>query len=252
MSEPPRDSWQIDPGSEDGEEVPPPPQPPPKPPRGLASVGVSVSSRWYSRFVGFAFLAVIAIAVVNGFHSVDGGSTIGDDSIGSPLVEFAVPDARGSLDGDANIAQDDCEVSANPCPPDRVRTPACEVDEPGALRVCDYFNRPLIISFWFTRGADCLGTEDAFDAASRRWKGRVNFLSINVRDDPAEVRQIVSDRGWQVPVGYDRDGAVSGLYGVIVCPTLQSASPGGILAGTEIGDLDRDRIDQLARRLLGR
>ena len=63
----------------------------------------------------------------------------------------------------------------------------------------------------------------------------MNFLSINVRDEIDEVRQIVAERGWEVPVGWDRDGAVSNIYRVGVCPTLALAYPGGVLRSAEIG-----------------
>ena len=70
-----------------------------------------------------------------------------------PLPEFAVPDARtGPLDKDANIAQDDCSTSENPCPAGRgaARRPARSRVK-GAIRVCDLFDRPLVLSFWFTQ-----------------------------------------------------------------------------------------------------
>ena len=86
-----------------------------------------------------------------------------------------------------------------------------------------------MISFWFTRGADCLPTQDVVDRVASRYRGRVNFLSIDVRDDPADVRRIVDERGWRIPVGYDRDGAISDLYLVGGCPTVAFAYPGGIL-----------------------
>ncbi len=82
----------------------------------------------------------------------------------------------------------------------------------------------------------------------------MNFLSINVRDDREEVRRIITERGWELPVGYDADGAVSSLYRVGVCPTVAFAYPGGILEGAAIGasELDEqtlaDRIDELLRQ----
>ncbi len=100
-----------------------------------------------------------------------------------PLAQFAVPDARGELDGDANIAQDDCETAEIPCPDSEQRTPACEVDLEGAIRVCDLFDRPLVLSFWFTRGGECEAQQDVFDAVYRRYSRPVNFLGINARDD---------------------------------------------------------------------
>jgi hypothetical protein len=195
----------------------------------------STSSR-YSTFVGIAFLVVIVIATINTIRNRDAG-ILGTDTAdrGTPLAEFAVPKLRGSTEGDANVFQDDCETSANPCPPEDRRTPACDVDLPQIIRVCDLFDRPLVISFWFTGGADCLPTQDVVDRVAKRFQGRVNFLSIDVRDDRDEARRIVEQRGWTIPVGYDADGAVSNLYRVGVCPTVAFAYPGGILSGARIG-----------------
>jgi hypothetical protein len=199
----------------------------------------------YSIFVGIAFLIVITVAAVNTFNSQE-GAILGadDDEAGMPLPEFAVPELLGSLEGDANVYQDDCESSESPCPESDQREPACEIDAAEAIRICDYFDRPLALSFWFTRGADCLETQDAFDAVGGRYRDRVNFVSINVRDDRNEARQIVTERGWEVPVGYDADGAVSNLYRVGVCPTVAFVYPGGILRGAKIGseELTEERM----------
>lgn len=184
-------------------------------------------ARRYSTFVGLAFLALVTVATLNSIQT----ESAAELEPGSPLPEFAVPDVRGGpLDRDANVFQDDCETSESPCPAQSRRTPACRIPPAGAIRVCDLFDRPLLVSFWFTRFADCLPTQDLVDRVARRYRGRVNFLSVDVRDDPAEVRRIVAERGWSVPVGYDRDGAVSNLYRVAGCPTVDFAYPGGILA----------------------
>ncbi|MEZ5074599.1 MAG: hypothetical protein R2691_07165 [Solirubrobacterales bacterium] len=203
-----------------------------KPPRGLSSPNRPRPSGRYSMFVGLAFLALIVVALLNLLSNPDAGILgAGATERGLPLAEFAVPDALApeAVDADANVAQDDCESGRIPCPEGDRRTPACEIDAPGAIRVCDLFDRPLAISFWFTRGGDCLPTQDAFDEVARRYRGRANFLSVNVRDDPATVADLIGERGWEVPVGLDRDGAVSNLYRVGVCPTIVLAYPGGIL-----------------------
>lgn len=190
----------------------------------------------YTAIVGLAFLALIAYATLNTIRTDEGGLLGADPAErGTPLQGFAVPDARSELVGDANIFQDDCETAENPCPPESRRTPACQVDEPGAIRVCDSFDRPLALSFWFTRGGDCLPSQDSFDRVAAEYRDRMNFLSVNVRDDIEEVREIVAERGWSVPVGWDRDGAVSNLYRVGVCPTVALAYPGGILHEALIG-----------------
>ncbi|MGC1166171.1 MAG: TlpA disulfide reductase family protein [Solirubrobacterales bacterium] len=206
----------------------------------------------YSVIVGLLFLTVIVVATIGTLNSGGGEGTLGLDRQPPrwPLPEFAVPATPGDLEGDANVAQDDCESSALPCPEDARRTPACQIDSAGAIRVCDFFERPLVISFWFTKGGDCADQQDIVDAVYRRYRGRVNFLSLNVRDDPDTVRDLVRQHGWQLPVGYDRDGAVASLYKVGGCPTFAYVYPGGTLDSASIGDLTEAQLAARVERLL--
>jgi hypothetical protein len=205
----------------------------------------------YSILVGLFFVAIVVIALINGVPG-DGGGTLGLDEQPArwPLPEFAVPLAGDELEGDANIAQDDCSVAALPCPDDARRTPACQVRTPGALRVCDFFDRSLVISFWFSKGGDCVDQQDVVSRVYSRYRGRVNFLSLDIRDDRDTVRELIRRRGWRMPVGYDRDGAVASLYRVGGCPTLAYAYPGGTLQSASIGELNADELGDRVERLL--
>jgi hypothetical protein len=202
----------------------------------------------YSIGVGLLFLAVVAIAFFNSVGNEPG--TLGLDRLPArwPLPEFAVPAAAGTLEGDANVAQDDCATSQVPCPAEARRIPACHIGAAGAIRVCDLFGRPLVISFWFTKGAGCVDQQDTVDSVFERYRGRVNFLSLDVRDDRDTVRELIRLHRWRVPVGYDRDGAVAGLYGVGGCPTFAYVYPGGTLQSAGIGELTSA---QLAARVAG-
>ncbi len=202
----------------------------------------------YSAIVGLVFIAIIAVAGINALQTEESGVLGAQEDEGElPLAQFAVPDVRSELEGDANIAQDDCEVSRVPCPEDEQRTPACAVEVEGAIRVCDLFNRPLVLSFWFTKGGECEAQQDVFEAAYRRYGERANFLAINVRDPREEVARLSAERGWTHPIGLDSDGALSNLYRVGGCPTFLYAYPGGILRDTSIGELtDRELQAQVA------
>lgn len=207
----------------------------------------------YSIVVGLLFLAVILIATIQTLGGDGGGGTLGLDRQPShwPLPEFAVPAATGDLEGDANVAQDDCESSAVPCPEGAQRVPACRVALREAIRLCELFDRPLVISFWFTKGGrSCADQQDAVDSVYERYRGRVNFLSLNVRDDRDTVRELVRERGWEMPVGYDRDGAVAGLYRVGGCPTFAYAYPGGTLESAGVGELTAGQLASRVERLL--
>jgi len=192
----------------------------------------------YSLIVGMAFIALIAVAGINTISTKNKGVLGATNEDDAPLEQFAVPNARTGASGDANIAQDDCDAARIPCPSGNRRTPACRVDVPGALRVCDFFGRPLVLSFWFTRGGDCEDQEDVFERAYRRYRSEVNFLAVDVRDSASEVQDLIRSHQWTHPVGLDRDGALSNLYRVGGCPTFVYAYPGGIFQATSIGRLD--------------
>jgi thiol-disulfide isomerase/thioredoxin len=206
----------------------------------------------YSVAVGLIFLAVIVVATIQTIGGGGGEGTLGLDRQPSrwALPEFAVPAAASRLEGDANVAQDDCESAAVPCPEEARRMPACRIGTAGALRVCDYFDRPLVISFWFTKGGDCADQQDVVDAVYRRYRGRVNFLALDVRDDRGTVRDLIRQRGWRMPVGYDRDGAVASLYKVGGCPTFAYVYPGGTLESASGGELSAAALEARVERLL--
>ncbi|HEX6456027.1 MAG TPA: TlpA disulfide reductase family protein [Solirubrobacterales bacterium] len=205
----------------------------------------------YSIVVGLIFLAVIVVATVNTIGG-GGGETLGLDKLPArwPLPEFAVPEGAGRLEGDANVAQDDCETSSLPCPESDRRTPACRIATAEAIRVCDLFGRPLVISFWFTKGEGCAEQQDVVERLYRRYRGRVGFLSIDIRDGRDTLRELIRRHGWTMPVGYDRDGAVAALYGVGGCPTFAYVYPGGTLQSATIGDLTEAQLDEHVEGLL--
>ncbi|OJU79929.1 MAG: hypothetical protein BGO11_06300 [Solirubrobacterales bacterium 70-9] len=205
----------------------------------------------YSVLVGLLFLALIVVATL---HTLNGG---GEDTLGLdrqparwPLPEFAVPAAAGTLEGDANVYQDDCGSSTLPCPEDPQRVPACQIATPGAIRVCDLFDRPLVISFWFGTESGCERQQDVVSTVAARYRGRVNFLSLDVRDSRGSVRELVRERGWEMPVGFDRDGAVAALYRVGGCPTFAYAYPGGTLQSASIGELGVGALSHHVEELL--
>lgn len=202
----------------------------------------------WSVLVGVVFCAVVIVAVVNSVSGNEGGVLGSGNDEGLVLPDFAVADARGPLTGDANIDQSDCTSARRPCPADSRRTPACEVRLDGAIRSCDLFERPAVLSFWFTRGGDCEDQQDVFESAYRRFGDRVNFLAIDVRDDRATVRELIRERGWTHPVGLDPDGGLSNLIRVGGCPTMIFVLPGGVVDRVALGD---QTSQSMARQIQG-
>jgi thiol-disulfide isomerase/thioredoxin len=192
----------------------------------------------YTLLVGLAFLVLIAIATI---HTLNGNGEhilgLEDEPPRWPLPEFAVPAAAGGLEGDANVYQDDCGSASLPCPEDPPRVPACQITTPGAIRVCDLFDRPLVISFWFGTENNCEREQDVVSEVAARYRGQVNFLSLDSLDSRDSVRELIHSHGWEMPVGFDRDGAVAALFQVAACPTFAYVYPGGTLQSSSLGEL---------------
>ncbi len=190
----------------------------------------------YMTLVGVIFLVVVLVALFNMLKTTDSGTVgIGEVGIGDRAAPFAVPLAMSGLDGDANIDPDE----------------ACSVEGADVLRICDYFERPLVMSFWFTKGASsCIDQQDVFDEVAAKYRRQAGFVSINVRDDRDRVRELIGEHGWKVPVGYDRDGAVSNIYRVGGCPTFLFFRKGGVLEDAEIGETDAGQLGAQVRSLI--
>jgi peroxiredoxin len=187
------------------------------------------AARPYSIAVGVLFLGVLIFA---GLNSLD-REPIGLDP-GDRLPRFAAPSATGTVDRDANVSQKE----------------ACNVAGGDAIRICDYFDRPLVLVAWFTKGCDsCRRQLDAVEAARSRFPD-VAFVGLDVRDSLENAGKEVRTHGWRFPMALDRDGAVSGLYGVGGGPTIFFAYPRGVLMSKTLGELDEAALTRKLEALV--
>jgi peroxiredoxin len=196
---------------------------------GPEPVDVRRAVRPYAVAVGIIFLAVIVFVSVNTISNKPIGLEAGDK-----LPKFAAPSATGRIDRDANVDP----------------AKACRVTGGDAIRICDYFDRPLVMVVWFKRGCDtCRPQLDAAERVRKRVPG-VEFIGLDVVDSKDNARKEVLEHGWRFPMAVDRDGAVSQLYGIGGGPTIIFAYPGGITSDVHLGDLDDRALERRARDLL--
>jgi AhpC/TSA family len=182
-------------------------------------------------------VGVLALAAV-AFISLNSLSTEGPGSrgipAGEPLPPFAVPLAPSDLEGDANVS-------------DR----ACAVRGPRVLNVCELAEQgPVVLAFFAEPSERCDDQIDVVDRVRARFPD-VRFAAVAIRGDRDELRQRVRRRGWELPVGHDRDGAVANAYAVAICPTITFAARGGEVASTAYGSLDEDALAARVARLRG-
>ncbi len=220
----------LDFGPEDREEprdAPPPAEaPPPARPPGASRYG------W---FFGLVVVLLLAVVTLNSITS-DGVRT-GGPKAGKRLAPFAVPLAASSMKGDANVAS---KADQGPLGD----TPACRVRGPEILNVCQLAETgPVVLALFPTDAARCRGVLRQFERLHARHP-RVRFAAVGSRGDRGELRG-----DWSFPVGYDRDGAVASVYGLVGCPQITFARQGGAVVETVNAELTDAKLEARLRRL---
>lgn len=198
----------------------------------------SPAAPWAGRLLLVVAVAFILYVTLNGLRT-EGPGSAGLEG-GGAMPPFAAPLARSSLEGDVNIATE--ETAGGPAG----QRPACDVRGPDVLNACALWEqRPVALAFVATRGTKCTGALDQLERLRPRFPG-VAMAAVAVRGDRDDIRRLARERGWDLPVAYDRDGVLANLYGVAVCPHLVLARRGGEVDRTLVGTVTDA---ELARRL---
>jgi hypothetical protein len=163
--------------------------------------------------VGVLAVALIAYISYNSL-TTEGPGSRGVEA-GNELPAFAVPLAASDLDGDADMS--------------------CDERGEDILNVCELSDAgPVVLAFFAEPIARCVEQIDVLDRLRSRFPD-VRFAAVATLGDRDELRERVRERGWELPVGYDRDGAVANAYAVAVCPQITFAERGGEVRRTTFG-----------------
>lgn len=205
------------------------PAPPPRP---------KASYSWLFGVFVVILLAYISLNTLRNTGAVSRGI-----EPGKRLPPFAAPLAAGPLDGDANIASGRDQGQ-------RGTRAACSVRGPEILNSCALTRgAPTVLAFVATPEKRCAAQLDVIERVRSRFGG-VRFAAIAARTDRAKLRKLIRTRGWTFPVGYDRDGAVFASYGIVDCPTITFAYPGGVAMRTTVKPLSEARLSAVVTRLV--
>jgi AhpC/TSA family len=180
----------------------------------------------------FVVVAVAGLAYITYNSLTTEGPGARGVAEGRELPPFAIPLALSDLEGDANVSER-----------------ACQVRGPDVLNVCELAERgPVVLAFFAEPAERCDDEIDLLDRVRARHP-RVQFAAVAIRGDRDDLRRRVRERGWTLPVGHDRDGAVANAYAVAVCPTLTFAARGGEIRNTAIGSQTERELEAAVEEL---
>jgi hypothetical protein len=194
-----------------------------------------IDPRPYRWIIGIFGLVLVIVFSVTLFVS-RGIQTAGVPP-GKPLHHFVAPLATSRLNLDANT------------------NPRCDPAHPNpqGLNVCG--RTPIVLAFFAAGSPDCRRQVDAMQSLTNRYSADgIQFAAVAVRAGRTQTASLVRSHHWTIPVAYDRDGAIGALYGVDVCPLLELAYRGGIVADRLIGKhwLQGAALAARVQRLVGR
>jgi hypothetical protein len=199
--------------------------------------GAPKPSGTYTWVIGIVFLIAVAVAGANALRS-HGPGALGP-KVGVRLAPFAAPTATGSLKGDANVKGKKSQPG---------NTYACDVHGPDVVNICDLERKPVVLTFIFTRFANCTPELDRVERIRTEFPG-VNFVGVIVREPKDKAAKLVRRHGWHFPVALDGDGSVSNIYGIGGCPTTVFAYKGGKVRDTRLGNLTDGQLRAEIRRI---
>jgi hypothetical protein len=177
-----------------------------------------IDTRRYRWMIGIFGLVLVVVVSIYQFAS-NGVGTTGVPP-GQRLHFFAAPLASTNLNGDPNLNP--------PCTEAR--------HDPRALNICLIaHSKPLVLSFFVIGSSQCEQQVDAMQRLSTRFP-TVQFAAVAVNASHSSTAGVVRSHHWTIPVAYDRDGSVGGLYGVAICPMAELAYRGGIVEDRLVGD----------------
>ena len=197
-----------------------------------------IDNRRYGWMVGGLALLLAIGFLVYALTSHHSGSGTPGVPAGQPLRYFAAPLAASTLNGDANLS------------------PPCSLarHDPRALNVCLLAKRgPLVLGFFVTGSGACEREVSTLQGLADDPGTRgAQYAAVAVSTGHAAARKAVRKHGWTIPVAYDADGGVGGLYGVTACPLLELAYRGGTVAQRLIGEhwLSRSALAAQVQALL--
>lgn len=205
-------------------------------------------SNRYAWVAGIVMLMLIVVVLLT-TAIPNRGVGVKGPTVGQPLPAFAAPLATSDFgdDSDANVFD-----TAKAAKSAGKQQPACALRARGILNSCDLRKgHPSVLTLIVTQGADCEPQIDRVERMRRAFPA-VSFAAVMSGQKRSEAEKIVRRRGWKLPVGVDKDGAVTNLYGVGVCPTTIFSDARGRVRRVDLGNLTEGQLRNRVRALLAR
>jgi cytochrome c biogenesis protein CcmG, thiol:disulfide interchange protein DsbE len=111
--------------------------------------------------------------------------------------------------------------------------------------------KPVVLNFWASWCGPCRKEMPAFESVHESLGDKVTFVGIDNKDFRDSALEFVKQTGARYASGFDPRGDVAASYGVIGLPATFFISADGKVLESSTGEMDRDELKEMIRRLYG-
>jgi thiol-disulfide isomerase/thioredoxin len=116
----------------------------------------------------------------------------------------------------------------------------------------DYRGRVVVVNFWASWCNPCRNEQPGLERLSQEYPGRVAFIGVNHRDDPAAARAYLEEFHVSYPSVLDRAGEVAHEFGVPYLPATVLVDATGEMRYRLVGEQSESTVREHIEELLAR
>ncbi len=157
------------------------------------------------------------------------------------------PDAAATEQETAPSAMPPADTSSGS---DTVSTPDFSVlnADGEAVKLSDFFGKPIVLNFWASWCPPCKAELPDFEAACKKYEGKVVFLMVNLTDGQRETVEIaksfIATEGYTFPVYFDTNYEASYKYGLSSIPQTFFIGEDGEVVAKATGMISASQLEQ--------
>ncbi len=119
-----------------------------------------------------------------------------------------------------------------------LRNPGAPVHRFGGPQV-----RPMVVNFFFSDCVGCVQELPRFDAASKVWAGKIDFVGVDHFEPRAEGLKLLTSTAISFPVAWDQAGELAPLAGVTAFPSTLLVDRDGRVVKRILGQVSAERLN---------
>ncbi len=169
---------------------------------------------------------------------------------------------QAAIDRDSDLLTLMQEVNLDPCPTAALNPDAAIPGLPDQVFDClgdtsvvslsQLRGTPMVVNVWATWCPPCIEELPLLEKVSRELEGEVDFIGINLEDDPTKALQLMQDFGVSYPSVIDQSGDTRAPLTIPGPPVTFFVTAQGVIAGRWDGAIPNEKtFNSLLQKNLG-